>query len=714
MSCFNEITIGVLTDYKQIDLEKRFQMWGFYLWLDTYKMYTRMICERQGDEDLLNLPVSFRSYYTQQSFQIGKKKMDVCVAIGKHLTASRIDRIKQQGSLVHDDTRIIAYGLEEGRSTGDTQKHGKSITEEWDSTCFDDVLVCCRKAKRSIQEIREEEPVYALNPVLLAESTLYERAVEKQTLCNEPYVMLYSGTGQVELLEKARAYAKKTQRILLVNDRYTPGPDEIVYSEEQLDEFYAVLADAKFLVTDTLLPAELALARALPFTAFPNGEEDELTAFLSKYRISACTGQLPKTDEELAEIRKKLQAAVRRLSKERFKTYFLLEDLFGMTKRVNCPTEIRKSECYGCYACKEVCPVNAIAMIEDEEGFLFPEVDASKCVQCGLCKKICIAREDKQYAADRLDDEQQDYPLAYAATCKSEVQLNTSTSGGVFQSLARYTIEMKHGVVAGARYEENARIVTDIAETMEEAKAFSGSKYARSDISGIFPRIKEYLDGGREVLFTGVPCECAGLRAYLQKEYDNLTVCEIICHGGGSPKLLATYIKHINKKLHANVSRINFRDKQKSWLQKDFKLTFEFDDREPFTVRGRQNNYMNAFINNYIFRISCYRCQYAGKNRSADITIGDCHGIITVNPDMYDKRGVSSVLTTTPKGEALWRLVQDEFVFCRTTPTRAYVKNHRSPSVLTRERAVIFSKLSNAPINSILKKYNDWQDESIN
>jgi len=270
----------------------------------------------------------------------------------------------------------------------------------------------------------------------------------------------------------------------------------------------------------------------------------------------------------------------------------------------------------------------------------------------------------------------------------------------------RYTIEKKQGVVFGACYDKNARVVSGFAETMEEALCFSGSKYVLREIDGLFPKVKEYLEAGRTVLFPGIPCECAGLLAYLGKQYENLILCEIICHGGASPKVYEKYIEYITKAKGYKVKNVIFRDKAKSWLQKDYKLTFEFTGRAPLSVRGRANNYMNAYNNNYIFRMSCYRCQYAGNRRVGDLTVGDYHGDRKIAGDIYNEKGMSVVITNNAKGELVWKEIQDEFSWVETTPGKAYSKNHIRPSALREERIDIMRKLDKVPINDLLGSYN--------
>ena len=707
MSCFNrDIAIGVTTDFEHVDLESRFQMWGMYLWLSTYKVFMRMLCPKQGDENDLNLPISYHPYYTQQNFQVGKRKLDIVFSLGKRLIGKEAEHIKACGTILKDGAPVVAYGLEEEMQKESVGRFRKKELV-WDAGCYDKVIPADASGMERFAAFVAEDTVPLINPFLLAEALHYAAASEPQKLTEKPYIMLYASKIDKESYEKLEHFAREMDWELLVNDSLETDGNGIAYSVKYLDRFYGILMGAKYVVTDSHVVAGLAAERSLPLTILPDADAS-MEQLVKVYKLGKCAEAVAGSVEEIRSAKKVAKAAALRMTAQRQQAYRILEDMIGLTRKVECPTDIRMADCYGCYACKEICPKDAITMVRDEEGFYFPQTDHELCINCGLCERICIAKDNKQYAAGRLqsDEEKQNLPKAYIGTCISDEQLAESTSGGVFRSLVRYMVEKKKGVVVGTCFDENARVITEFAETMEDAKKFCGSKYVRRELNGVFPKVKAYLDEGRWVLFSGVPCECAGLRAYLRKDYDNLIQCEILCHGGGSPKIYEKYIGHINRALKANVKSVNFRDKSVSWLQKDFRLTFEFDNRKPFSVRGRRNNYMNAFLMNYIFRVSCYRCQYAGTGRAGDITIGDCHGVKKVAKEFYDERGVSMIVAGTPKGEQIWKEVQDEFRFTETTVAKAYVKNHIRPSVLTEERAEIMAKLDKMPINDLLETYN--------
>ena len=706
MACFNDdIAIGVTIDFEHVDLESRFQMWGMYLWLCNYRVFTRMVCTKQGDENDLNLPISYHPYYTQQSFQVGKRKLDILFSLGKKLTCNHIEQIRANGTILKDEAPIVAYGLEEAEQEKIVGKIRKKRIVK-DAGCYDKVVPTSPTGIKNLDSYLGKENEIFLEPYLLAEWQNYMTAAEPQTLTKKQYIVLYASSISEKIYRELVALAKSFGYDLLVNEEFYNDKSVIKYSDEKLDQLYGVLMDAKFVVTDSAVIAGLSVEHSQPLWILPEPNE-RMTLLIESFKLEKCVEGIPQDLQQVRALRKTVKRAALRMVQQRLQTCRMLEDLSGLTKKVECPADIRMADCYGCYACKESCPRNAISMKRDDEGFYFPYSDPSLCIDCRTCESVCITKGKKQYATDRLSEEEmKQLPIARIATCISKEQLAKSTSGGVFLSLARYTIEEKNGVVAGACFDENARVITGFAENMEEAMRFAGSKYVLRELDGVFPQVKEYLENGRTVLFSGLPCECAGLLAYLGKEYENLIVCEIVCHGGASPKIYEKYIEYINKTKGAKVKRVNFRDKAISWLQKDFKLTFEFADRKPLSVRGRVNNYMNAYNNNLIFRMSCYRCQFTGSHRVGDITIGDYHGDSKVAGEMYNQNGMSIVITNTGKGERVWEKIQDEFLWMETSASKAYMKNHIRPSVLQEERIELMRKLDKVPINDLLGSYN--------
>lgn len=301
-----------------------------------------------------------------------------------------------------------------------------------------------------------------------------------------------------------------------------------------------------------------------------------------------------------------------------------------------------KSQCCGCTACASICPKQCIQMIEDKEGFLYPQIDTTACVDCGLCEKVCPVLHPVQ-AKER--------PVVFAAVNNnSEVRMQSS-SGGIFTLLAERTIK-KGGVVFGASFDENWRVVHQYTETMEGVARFRGSKYVQSDMGTSFQNAKHFLDQGREVLFSGTPCQIAGLKNYLRKSYSNLFTVDLVCHGTPSPDvwrryLLETICKRLNLKnikdlnIGDHISNICFRSKENGW--KNYHVRFEYKNGEVESLPFYKNPYMNVFLSNLSLRQCCFSCPAKLYQIQSDITLADFWGVNEMHPEIDDDKGCGLV-----------------------------------------------------------------------
>ena len=317
-----------------------------------------------------------------------------------------------------------------------------------------------------------------------------------------------------------------------------------------------------------------------------------------------------------------------------------------------------KSQCCGCTACVSICPKQCITMREDEEGFLYPVVDSSHCIDCNLCKKVCPELYPKEMRE----------PLhVYAAKHKNEQVRLASSSGGIFTLLAEKIID-EGGVVFGVRFNNNWDVIHDYTETMEGLAVFRGSKYVQSYMGDCYLKAKSFLEQGRKVMFTGTPCQIAGLKNFLRKDYDNLLTVDVVCHGVPSPKVWQVYLDEIARKGGKNsvlshpivekteINHIDFRSKSIGWKKFSFALTLSkaTADGEKNTVLlssiFTENPYMNAFLSNLSLRPSCYDCPAKSGKSGSDITIADFWGIEDVLPEFDDDKGISLVLSYSEKG----------------------------------------------------------------
>ena len=307
-----------------------------------------------------------------------------------------------------------------------------------------------------------------------------------------------------------------------------------------------------------------------------------------------------------------------------------------------------KKNCCGCSACASVCPRHCITMVEDSEGFLYPQVDEEACVNCGLCEKVC----------NELQPYDTREPLqVLAAINKDEKVRQKSSSGGIFHLLAEKTIR-EGGVVFGARFDENWQVVIDYAEDMEGVEAFMGSKYVQARMENAYVDAKRFLNEGRKVLFSGTPCQVAGLHKFLRKSYDNLLSVDLICHGVPSPKGWRVYLEEVVKQ-GQSISCVEFRNKEKGWKNFCFFLSHNGVGKTVSMLSPlSENHFMKAFLGNIILRPSCYECKVKDCSSQSDITIADFWGIETLFPQMDDNKGTGMVFVNTEKGKSVLDFAQ--------------------------------------------------------
>lgn len=298
---------------------------------------------------------------------------------------------------------------------------------------------------------------------------------------------------------------------------------------------------------------------------------------------------------------------------------------------------ISKYDCCGCSACAQRCPHNAIELTQDNEGFLYPQINLSICTNCGLCKRVCPI----------INQELPSEPVkAFAAKNNDENIRQQSSSGGIFTLIASEVIN-NGGVVFGAKYNSTWEVEHDYTDTINGLAKFRGSKYVQSKIGNNYILAEEYLKDGKQVLFSGTPCQIAGLKRFLRKEYENLICVDIICHGVPSPNVWNKYITNLQKK-GQQIKFVSHRDKTNGW--KLFGVKIDSTDGTICNETLQENIYLKVFLQNLCLRPSCYKCQTLSGKSKSDITIADFWGIQHLHPDFDDDKGCNLVLINSEKG----------------------------------------------------------------
>lgn len=361
-----------------------------------------------------------------------------------------------------------------------------------------------------------------------------------------------------------------------------------------------------------------------------------------------------------------------------------------------------KKDCTGCMACGNACRHNAIEFFRNEEGFLHPKINPKKCVSCRMCVRACPILTPCPPAGT------QEEKRVFAAWSKDEDIRFESSSGGVFSVLAKETIA-RGGVVFGAAFDEAFSLRHIMVENEDGIKKLRGSKYVQSRIEDTFSLAEQALKTGRQVFFTGTPCQIAGLRMFLRKDYVNLLTADIVCHGVPSPMVFESYKKWLESRLGSPLGSYKFRDKRWSWknfntkaeasnggknqceklsAEQDSRLAESVKDEEitssskkksktgsPFIVgenselfgTWQEDPWMRGFLREYFLREGCHSCRFANTNRPGDITLADYWGYRSRKGKFKDDdRGISMVMLNDEKGRIAFERIKPHLVFIET------------------------------------------------
>ena len=349
-------------------------------------------------------------------------------------------------------------------------------------------------------------------------------------------------------------------------------------------------------------------------------------------------------------------------------TMTLLENNFN-TKSNNVVDRLSPDKCTGCAACFNSCPINAITMQMDNKGFYIPVIDEKKCINCGKCVLTCPVINPKY--------ENESEPECYAV-CASDKLREYSSSGGAFGVFAGKILE-EDGIVCGAAIDDdNIHVFHKCISNENELVELKKSKYVQSDIGSVYKEIKQYLIKGKKVLFSGCPCQVAGLKNFLGMEYENLITIDLICHGTPSQKVLRKYIESSEKRL-GKIKKIDFRakdiDGKQDW-NKSVTMKFDYEGGVEFQERNN-STYLKAFLELLSINKACGKCSFAKLPRQGDISIGDYWGIEKFDKSFNDGKGTSVILVNNQKGKSFLNSTKGDWKKLRKTPLEIAINGNR-------------------------------------
>ena len=363
---------------------------------------------------------------------------------------------------------------------------------------------------------------------------------------------------------------------------------------------------------------------------------------------------------------------------------------------------IPPQNCTGCGLCANVCSQNAIQMTWNNEGFLVPEVDVTACVNCVLCTKQCIAMEEGHTYTDDVES-----VVAYGGWHRDEDIHLQSSSGGIFSALAMHVIR-QGGVVFGVVWKDKITAVFDKAETPEELTRMRGSKYTPAIPGSVYRDCLSALKKGRQVLFSGTPCQVHALKKYLGKEYSNLLTIDIVCHGMPSHLLMEQYIREMEQGSGKSIKYVSFREKPEGWINFHIACYYENDSRSTNSLR--EDLYMKIFLSDKALNHACYNCPYAHIPRQGDITLGDYWSVEHIHSDWPIEKGVSAILANSQKGnDTLEKLT--EVLDLKPEPFNSIYKGQgvvyiRPQRQIPKDRAIILKKLKTKSLSEVLHIIN--------
>lgn len=350
-----------------------------------------------------------------------------------------------------------------------------------------------------------------------------------------------------------------------------------------------------------------------------------------------------------------------------------------------------KEKCCGCGSCSAVCPQGCITMQPDKEGFMHPRIDTQRCTGCQACRTACPVL----HMPRRLPVQG-----TYSAYSRDEAVRRESSSGGIFTELARRVLD-NGGVVFGAAFDGAFCVKHICIERRQALYKLRASKYVQSTTGGTYRQARTLLEQGRLVLYSGTPCQIAGLRAYLKKDYENLITQSMICHGVPSPKVWKKYLDFIAGE--DTVQGVQFRNKETGWKKYRLKIVKKGG---AYSATVWEDPYMKAFVRNLALRPSCGACAFKGYKQTADVTLADYWGAEQLEPELDDDKGLSLVFIHSEKGQRLFESLHDAIAWKPADMHKAVLFNQSlvKASAPHRRRAFFFSNLEKYPFDVLVEK----------
>lgn len=558
-----------------------------------------------------------------------------------------------------------------------------------------------------------------IDPIFFTKAEEYIALGEKSGECTEnEYFLSYvldPTEDKRKCIEQITTHLSLAPKIILDGRKYTHNVNfekinmpQAVLPELDLYQWLYYFSHASYIFTDSFHGAVMALIMNKPCVIYINrGRGYPRFATLSQMfdigakLIEKSSDLTPKIIEDMLDFSK----INKKISEEVSKGKNWLNNSFKLNnKRSSIDYHLDlKNKCTGCGACYNACPVDAISLKPNNDGFLNPVIDRNKCIDCGLCVKKCVALHP-------LYTNNPD-PECYAVMAEDNVR-EKSSSGGAFTVFANYILS-KNGVICGAVFDSEFNVHHIAVTKTDELDLMRGSKYYQSNVEDIYKQVKQCLDKDKYVLFTGMPCQVAGLYSYLNKKYPKLYTVDILCHGISSRKVFEKYRKDVlgDRKL----ADLKFKAKKPWGWHAGVNATFS--DGSTYSKIIEEDPYYIAYIQGLSKNKPCGTCPFNRLPRQGDMTFGDFWRIQDYKRELNDNKGTSVVLVNNEHGHELYIAASGKFPVNEKVPISYAIAGNgiiKYPYSLNINRDNFFKNLDEVDFVSLINSYRKQKPMDIN
>lgn len=496
-----------------------------------------------------------------------------------------------------------------------------------------------------IKDLTGKEATTISDPTLIVSRQVWDDMAKKPDFeLSKKYLLTYFLGDRTKAYSKYVSKLSKKYNLEVVNlfdilalKYYTCDPAEFVYC----------IQNADLVCTDSFHATVFSILYKKPFVTFDRIEGkrsmgSRITTLLGGFELLDRKFENIKSsknpmeidfsgvDEKLADLRGVAKNYLDKVFEAADKTDVTVDDTFDV---------YNTEDCTGCNACVNACPVGALKC-EVKDGFSYPVLNEDLCIHCNKCAKICPVYNANEILAPEK---------AFAMRIKNdEAVLNNSSSGGIVSALANDVLS-NDGVVVGASFNNDFEVEHIVVDNAGDLQKIRKAKYVQSSLLNVYNKIKSALDSGKQVMFTGTPCQVAAIKSSFDSE--NLTTVAIVCHGVPSPAKWSEHLKTVEQEHSAKLACVDFRDKSNGW--KNYQMKYEFDNGEKLLINPSTDRYMSDYYHNKLLRPSCGNCHFKAGNSGADITVGDFWGLNFLDASLDDNKGMSVVTIHTEKGQKI-------------------------------------------------------------